>query len=173
MIDTSAPTPGLRRGGPEDTGWLLDRFDEAIAWMVARGQPGQWGSEPLSARGGGRARVAALCSGGGLRVATLDGVDVGALVVGQRPPHVAAIARPELYIDLLLVARSHAHRGLGAWLVERAVAEARTLGVELVRVDCWAGAPTLVAWYEARGFSRAGTFTVNDGWVGQVFALAL
>lgn len=167
----AAPRLTFRHGGPDDVDWLLGLFDEAIAWMVARGQPGQWGTEPMSAREPARERVAGMCSGGGLRVARLDGEDVAALIVGERPPHVAPIPRPELYIELLLVSRRHAHRRIGERLVERALAEARERGVEVVRVDCWAGAPSLVAWYEARGFTRAGTFTVNDGWVGQVFSL--
>ena len=160
----------IRRGGPGDAGWLLGLLDEAVAWMVARGQPGQWGSEPLSHRARSRAQVAQICAGGGLRVGSLGAADVAALVVGERPAHVPAIELPELYIELLLVSRRHAHRGLGAQLVDVAFEEARERAAEAVRVDCWAGAPTLVAWYEARGFDRAGTFTVRDGWVGQVFA---
>jgi hypothetical protein len=41
-------------------------------------------------------------------------------------------------------------------------------GAELMRVDCWAGAPPLVHWYERQGFRRTETFDV-DGWAGQVF----
>jgi GNAT superfamily N-acetyltransferase len=170
------PALTLRRGGPGDADWLLARFDEAIAWMVARGQGGQWGTEPMSASARGRARVEEFCACGGLRIAALDGEDAGALVVGEHPEHVAPVDRPELYIELLLVARGHAGRGLGAWLVDCALAEARAGGVALVRVDCWAGAPSLVAWYEARGFRRAGRFTVRPRdreWVGQVFAREL
>ena len=172
------PTAGpgeltLRHGGPGDADWLLGLFDEAIVWMVARGQPGQWGTEPLSCSERGRARVAEMCGGGGLRVAALAGADVGALVVGERPQHVPAVDRPELYIELLLVSRRHAHRRIGERLVDAALAEARERRAELVRVDCWAGAPTLVAWYEARGFERSATFTVNGDWHGQIFAREL
>jgi ribosomal protein S18 acetylase RimI-like enzyme len=164
----------VRRGGPADVDLLLALFDEAIAWMVARDQPGQWGTAPMSARDGGRDRVRALCAGGGLRVARLDGEDVAALVVSDRPPpHVPGVDEPELYIDLLLVSRRRAGRRIGEALVATALAEARERGVGVVRVDCWAGAPSLVAWYEARGFRRAGTFEVNDGWRGQIFSMEL
>ena len=72
----------------------------------------------------------------------------------------------------LLVSRRHAGR-IGEALVDAALAEARAGDAAVLRVDCWAGAPSLVAWYEARGFQRAGAFEVNDGWVGQVFAMSV
>ena len=167
------PELTLRHGGPDDLAWLLGRFDEAVAWMVARGQPEQWGTEPWSADPVARARAEGLLSGGGLRIARLDGEDVGALVLGERPPYVPPIDALELYVLLLLSSRTHAHRGIGAWLVARAVQEGHERGVDVLRVDCWAGAPTLVAWYEAQGFARSSTFEVNDGWVGQVFEMTL
>jgi ribosomal protein S18 acetylase RimI-like enzyme len=164
----------LRDGGPADHDWLLGLFDEAIAWMVARGQPGQWGSEAMSGRERGRARAMELCDGGGLRVAAVDGEEVAALAVGDSPPsYVGSIEQPELYIDLLLVSRRHAGRRIGEALVDAAIGEARAGDRDVVRVDCWAGAPSLVAWYEARGFQRAGSFEVNDGWVGQVLSMDL
>ena len=163
----------LRRGGPEDLGWLLGLFDEAVAWMVARGQPEQWGTTPWSEDPARRARAQGLVDGGGLRVAQRDRQGLGALVLGHRPPYVSAIAEPELYVLGLLTARTHAHEGIGAWLVARAIEEARAAEAQVLRVDCWAGAPTLVAWYERQGFMRSDTFEVNDGWRGQVFAMPL
>lgn len=163
----------FRTGIPADTDWLLGLFDGAVAWLAARGQTKQWGSAPFTAREDGRRRVAELCSGGDLRVAALDGEDVAALALGRHPAHVEPIDRPELYINLLLVSRAHAGRRIGEALVDRALAEAREQGTEVVRVDCWGGAPSLVAWYEARGFVRSSRFTVNGDWTGQVFELAL
>ena len=40
----------IRPGSPADYDALLALFDEAVAWMVARGQEGQWGSRPFSER---------------------------------------------------------------------------------------------------------------------------
>lgn len=171
MATLTGPELSLRPGGAGDLPWLLGLFDEAVAWMVARGQPGQWGTEPWSETERGRARAAGLCQGGGLRIAIRHGEDVAALVVGEAPHYVPAIDAPELYVQLLLVSRRHAHLGIGAWLVRRAIDEARERGAGVLRVDCWAGAPTLVAWYERQGFQGAGTFTVNDGWPGQIFAM--
>jgi GNAT superfamily N-acetyltransferase len=165
----------LRPGGPDDLEWLLGLFDEAVAWMVARGQERQWGAEPWSQTPARRDGVSRLIGGGGLRVAVRDGQDVGALIVGEAPAHVPAADEPELYIELLLVSRHHAGLRIGEWLVQRAVDEARQRGLGRLRVDCWAGAPTLVAWYEARGFQRTTTFEVDlhGGWTGQVFAMAV
>jgi GNAT superfamily N-acetyltransferase len=163
------PELAFRTGTAADADWLIGLFDEAVFWLVARGQPGQWGEEPFSARDSARARVCELSSSGELRVASLNGEDVAALALGAHPDHVEPVKRPELYINLLLVSRTHAHRRIGEALVERALDEARERGVATVRVDCWAGAPSLMAWYEARGFVRSSRFTVNGDWTGQVF----
>jgi GNAT superfamily N-acetyltransferase len=162
----------IRRGDQDDTDWLLALFDEAVAWMVARGQPGQWGSEPFSRSPRRIASVGGLIDSGGLRVAESDGEPVAALVVGIAPLHVPPPDRPELYINLLLSSRRHAGKGIGSMLVRHAVAEARARRVRQLRVDCWAGAPTLVRWYRDQGFEPTGTFDV-DGWPGQIFAMAL
>jgi GNAT superfamily N-acetyltransferase len=110
---------------------------------------------------------------GNLRIAELGGEPVGALVLGDHPAHVPPGDRPELYINLLLTSRRRAGQRIGSVLVARALAEARAAGCAQVRVDCWAGAPALVAWYERQGFEPTTTFEVNDGWLGQVFVMRL
>jgi GNAT superfamily N-acetyltransferase len=161
----------IREGTPADAAVLLGLFDEAVAWLVARGQTGQWGAEPFSARPSTAERVRSWARGGGLRVAQEDGEAVGALVLGRRPAWVPPVPEAERYVEALVTSRRHAGRGVGAALLRRAREEARAGGVALLRVDCWAGAPGLVAWYERQGFTRAGTFEV-DGWRGQVLEAA-
>jgi GNAT superfamily N-acetyltransferase len=163
---------GIRRGTPGDYDALVGLFDEAVGWMVARGQEGQWGSRPFSERPGTRRRVRTMADHEGLWIAESAGEPVGALIVGARPPHVHPIGRAEFYIELLISSRAHAGRGIGARLVRLAGELAAQRGVEVLRVDCWAGAPTLVAWYERQGFERSGTFDVG-GWEGQVFEKVL
>src|SRR3954451_12279102 len=102
--------------------------------MVARGQTVQWGTEPASDRPRMRERVAGWAAGGGLWIAEADDAAIGALVVGARPAHVAAVDEPELYIELLLTSRRRAGEGTGSQLVEHARALA---GDRLLRVDCW------------------------------------
>ncbi|HET8978220.1 MAG TPA: GNAT family N-acetyltransferase [Solirubrobacteraceae bacterium] len=160
----------IRPGSIADAPILIALFDAAVAWLVARGQTGQWGSQPFSTRPEGRAKVDELSGGGGLRIAELSGVPVGALVVGDAPAYVPPAEAAELYVQLLLTSRRHAGRGIGGRLVRVAVAEARAASRPLLRVDCWAGAPTLVDWYRRQGFRPTSTFDLN-GWVGQVFAM--
>ena len=162
----------VRRGGPDDAAGVIALFDEAVEWLVARGQTGQWGTEPLSRNERMVARVRDWAAGDGLWMAEIDGRVAGALVVGVRPEHVRPVDEPELYVELLLSSRALAGRGIGARLIAHAVVLAREAGVPLLRVDCWAGAPSLVAFYERQGFVRDGTFDVG-GWIGQVFRMRL
>ena len=154
---------------------MLALWDGAIAWLVAREQLGQWGSEPVSARPATVERVREWSRGPGLTVAELPGGEVvGASVVAENcPGHVPAVDVPETYLIFLISDRAHSGEGIGAELVRRAAADARRAGSVLLRVDCWAGAPTLVAWYEGQGFIRSTTFEVGDDWRGQVFEMAL
>ena len=160
----------IRVGGPPDAQAVLDLFDEAVAWLVARGQTGQWGTEPFSAFERRIERVREWAGGDGLRIAEISGVPVGALVLGRRAPWVEPTEEPELYVEALVTSRRDAGQDIGGALIRRAVEETRAAGLRLLRVDCWAGAPPLVAWYERQGFIRSGTFVV-DGWQGQVFSL--
>jgi GNAT superfamily N-acetyltransferase len=162
----------LRPGSADDYGALLALFDEAVAWMVARGQPGQWGDRPFSERPEAHERVREFAASPGLWIAERDGEPVGALVVGAHPPHVEPVAVPELYVELLISSRAHAGNAIGARLVRLARDIAVERGVDLLRVDCWAGAPSLVAWYERQGFIPSGRFDVG-GWIGQVFEMPL
>jgi hypothetical protein len=43
-------TVHIRPGSADDAPLVLALFDEAVAWLVARGQPGQWGTQPWSQR---------------------------------------------------------------------------------------------------------------------------
>jgi GNAT superfamily N-acetyltransferase len=163
----------IRRGRAGDAAIVLALFDEAVAWLVARGQPGQWGTTPWSERPSAVGHVQRWSEGPGLRIAVdADGTQVGALALGAHPPHVEPIDEPERYVEALVTSRRHAGRGIGAALVAAAAHEARDGGAAVLRVDCWAGAPPLAAWYERQGFERSGTFDV-DGWIGQVFAMRL
>ena len=123
-------------------------LDEAVAWMVARGQSGQWGDEPWSATEKGRQAVQSMVDGGGLHVLEKCERVVGALEVGGRPDYAQPVDLSELYIRLVLTSRAEAGNSLGRLLIEKSLNLARESGAVMLRVDCWAGAPTLVAWYE-------------------------
>ncbi len=143
----------MRPGRPEDAAAVLELWDGAIAWLVARGQLGQWGQEPASARPGTVQRVRDWSRGSGLTIAERAGRAVGASVIDATcPPYVPPVSEPETYLQFLISGRA---------------------GSALLRVDCWAGAPTLVAWYRRQGFEPTISFEVNDGWRGQVFEMVL
>ena len=162
----------MRPAEPRDKVALLGMFDEAVAWLVARDQVGQWGDRPWSQAEEGCRAVQAMLEGGGMYVLEKRGRVVGALDVGGRPEYAQPIDASELYIRLVLTSRTEAGRSFGRTLIERAVELAQGQGAEMMRVDCWAGAPGLVAWYEGFGFACSQAFTL-DGWHGQVLERSL
>ena len=159
----------VRRGDRTDVDLLLALFDEAVAWMVARGQPDQWGTEPWSTQPKRVARVRGLLDAGELWIAEVAGVGAGALVVGAHPQkYVPPVDEPERYVHLLITSRAKAGLGIGSTLLAKAREIARADGVPLLRVDCWAGGGgRLVDYYVRNGFTPSGTFDV-DGWPGQI-----
>lgn len=166
----------IRPGGPADAPAVLDMLDAAVAWMNARGNTEQWGTTPYSRKPGGVERVERYTTVNDPYVAELDGVPVGALVLDSGPgPQlpIAQIDEPERYVRLLVSDRRHAGQGIGAALLDRAAQETRRAGVELLRVDCWAGGGgELVAFYERNGFTPTEAFRAGT-WPGQVLARRL
>jgi GNAT superfamily N-acetyltransferase len=96
----------------------------------------------------------------------------GAIVLGDAFDYVAPPDRPEVYVQVLLTAPAWRGRGVGALLVEHAVAVARDRGALQLRVDCWDGVPALPSQYERLGFTRVGSFRIGD-WPGAVLTRAL
>jgi GNAT superfamily N-acetyltransferase len=168
----SADAPTIRPGDEADGPAVVTLFDEAVAWLVERGQTGQWGATPFSERPGLRERVLGFRIGGGLYIAERDDVPVGVLVVGPAPAYAPPVPVPELYVILLLSSRQSAGQGIGAGLVNKAIELGYERGAQVLRVDCWAHAPGLVRWYEKQGFIRSSRFELN-GWQGQIFTMQL
>lgn len=161
-------TPGGRDGAAA----LLALFDDAIEWLVARGQTGQWGSEPFSTRPPAREKVERCATDDELWFAEApDGRRAGALVLGEAFDYVPPPAAPELCVRVLLTASAFRGNGVGAVLIGQAVERAGTAGAERLRVDCWAGVPELPRAYERLGFEREGSFTVGEDWHGAILAM--
>lgn len=158
----------VRRGGPSDQALLYELFDEAVEWLVERGQAGQWGETPPSQNEDWRRRIHAIAVDTELWLLEEEGLALGALAVGPAPYYVPVASEPELYIHLLITRRTHKGRDLGGRLLEIAERAAERAGADVMRVDCWAGSPSLLRWYEARKFERCGTFD-SGGWPGQIF----
>ncbi len=163
----------VRAGSPTDRALLIELIDGAVAWMVARGQTGQWGDKPVAERIDGARWISGLASDSGLRILELDDEPAGALIVGDAPDYAPEVAQRDMFVNMLVTSRRHAGNHLGSALIRAAIEEGLAAECEVLRLDCWAGAPTLVAWYERQGFERAGTFELDDGWRGQLFSMPL
>ncbi|MEO3816146.1 GNAT family N-acetyltransferase [Plantactinospora sp. B24E8] len=170
----------VRPGGPGDVAVVLGLLDGATRWLVARGRVDQWGSAPHSDNPRRIAQVRRWAADGELYVAELAntaasgpaGVPVGALVVGGAVPHVPPATEPELYVNLLVTDRAYAGRRIGARLLAYAERLARERGLDLLRVDCYAGGDgALIRYYESQGFTATAPFTVqltDRRWPGQL-----
>ena len=169
----------IREGGPEDVPLILAFGDEAVAWMNARGNTQQWGTEPWTSTGKRSADFLRRADSGALRILEdEDGTPLGAMVITEeRQPYVPDAEERELYVNFLISSRKHSGRGLGRVLIERAKQEAAERGIDLLRVDCWAGEDgNLVKVYERYGFRRVQEFTVPVGemqWPGMLLAMRL
>ncbi|MGK5732441.1 GNAT family N-acetyltransferase [Streptomyces sp. URMC 124] len=163
----------IRPGNLADVPAVLGMLDSAVAWMNDRGNTQQWGTTPYSQKPGGPERVERYMAENTPYIAELDRTPVGALVMDSGPSPQMPIAPAEgaeRYIRLLVSDRQYAGRGIGVALLTHAVDETRRAGVELLRVDCWAGGGgELVAFYERNGFVATDRF-VSEAWPGQVLA---
>lgn len=148
---------------------MMAMFDEAIAWMVARGNTEQWGTEPWSSQPKKVESIRRQVEVTDLRIAEIDGTPVGALITSDKAQdYVEPVDEPELYVNLLLTSRRFAGREIGAQLLTYARSLAVEQGVALVRVDCYRGNDeSLIRYYERNGFVRTHPFTVGQ-WPGQV-----
>ncbi len=167
-VSTNPSPVTVRDGGPHDADAVIGLFDAAVRWLVALGRTGQWGTEPFSARPERVRQVHRWATGGGLRVAELDGDVVGALVLGSAPGYAPPATEPELYVQAFVTERRHRGLGIGGALLERACAETIRRGLRVLRLDCWGGGDrALVRYYEAAGFTSVEAFKVGD-WEGRI-----
>ncbi|MFI6462767.1 GNAT family N-acetyltransferase [Streptomyces sp. NPDC050528] len=163
----------IRDGGPDDIPAILGMFDSAVAWLVAQGRTGQWGSTPWSENPKAVAMVERYVATGSPYIAEVDGVPAGTLTLTDSPgSYIPAVDEPERYVHLLASDRRFKGYGVGSALLAHAAEETRRAGVSLLRVDCYAGDDRkLVAYYEGNGFTATEAFVVGeDKWPGQVLA---
>ncbi|TMR04201.1 GNAT family N-acetyltransferase [Nonomuraea turkmeniaca] len=158
----------IREGTTDDIPAVLAMFDGAVAWLTAQGRTGQWGSRPFTGDPRRTQQITGWAAGGGMRIADIGGAPAGCVVVGPAHDYVTPAAEPELYIQALVTDRRYAGRQVGRTLLDWAAQHARTGGLALLRVDCYAGDDgRLVAFYESCGFTRAEPFTVGE-WPGML-----
>ncbi|MFJ5308539.1 GNAT family N-acetyltransferase [Streptomyces sp. NPDC088350] len=163
----------IRDGGADDIPAILGMLDSAVAWLVAQGRTGQWGSTPWSRNPKAVAMVERYVAQGSPYIAEVDGVPVGTLTLTDSPgSYIAAVDEPERYVHLLASDRRFKGYGVGGALLAHAAEVTRAAGISLLRVDCYAGDDRkLVAYYESNGFTATEAFVVGeDAWPGQVLA---
>ncbi|WP_067469775.1 GNAT family N-acetyltransferase [Actinomadura macra] len=161
----------IRRGCTEDVPMILAMLDGAVAWLVANGRAGQWGTEPWSSSPQRVERITGITRSDEIWVAEVGGRSAGIMAVSPEPPYyVDAIDEPELYITLLVTDRAFTGYGVGGALIGKARDEARGRGVDLVRVDCYGGGDgRLVEYYRRNGFEPVLEFTVGE-WPGRLLS---
>jgi GNAT superfamily N-acetyltransferase len=167
----------IRLAGRSAVPEVLALLDGATEWLVARGRTDQWGTEAHSTNPRRVEQITGFADDGGLWLADAGGRVVGALAVGTALPYVPPADEPELYVRLLVTDRASAGQGIGGALLDHARELARSAGVGLLRVDCFAGGDgALVRYYEQQGFTRDVEFAVpvkDSAWPGQVLAQRL
>jgi GNAT superfamily N-acetyltransferase len=141
----------VERAGEADASAVRALFDEAAAWLVARGvrqwSPGSWPE----------AAIAAAIARGEVRVVRGPECLAAALSLSDEDPEIwGPSAGRELYLHKLTVARAHAGTGLGRRLLGWARSEARARGRELLRLDCVSGNAFLRRYYADAGFAERG-----------------
>ncbi|QDY11584.1 GNAT family N-acetyltransferase [Micromonospora sp. HM134] len=171
-MDVRCGEVSIRPGDEHDVSAVVGLMDGAVAWLVAAGRTGQWGVEPYSANPRSTAAISGMAAGRELYVAVSTDIVVGAVAVGSAPDYVPPATEPELYVRLLVTDRACAGRGIGRQLLEHARTVAGAAGVDLLRVDCYAGPDrALVRYYEKEGFTATEAFDVarpSGSWPGQV-----
>lgn len=171
-MDIDQRDVSIRPGGERDVAAVVALMDGAIAWLVAEGRTGQWGSDAYSVDPRRVAAISSMATGRELYLAVSRDIVVGALAVGSAMSYVPPVAEPELYVRLLVTDRAYAGRGIGGRLLEHARTIARAGGAALLRVDCYAGPDrALIRYYEKQGFTATDSFEVtrpSGPWPGQV-----
>jgi len=165
----------IRRTQPSDLTAVLQLFDEAVAWLNARGITDQWGTTPVSARPHLVEEVRGFLDFA--VVAEVDEEDsgkaqpdrlAGFITVSLTLPEEIAPLFGErtataVWVESLVARRTPAARGAGAdllrWAEQRALAHGKTY----LGLSCAASNPRLVEYYEGRGFERVGEVGEIDG----------
>ena len=148
----------ITRATEADVDALVALYDEAAAWLMARGSrqwpPGWWTPKVVAKE---------MRAGHELYLARRGDAPVGKLTLqwddtevwGEQPPDAG-------YVHGLCVSRAVAGRGLGAALLDWAAQRVRANGRCLLRLDCMAANPALRAYYEGLGFACRGIG--DEGW---------
>lgn len=158
----------IRRATGDDAAAVTALIREAITWLAERGTD-QWQGE----RFGHPDRIAASIASGTTWVVD-DTTELVATVllddVGD-PEFWPSddLGRSSLYVHRMVVARSHAGRGIGAALLDWAGQQAIAQGRGLLRLDAWATNSDLHRYYLGQGFTQVRTLHLSHRGSGALF----
>lgn len=140
---------------PADVPDLISLRDELAGWLIGRGiqqwEPGDFPEEHLGKWVGD----------GGVRTLREDGRLVATIAVLNEDPIWSPDGVSAGYVHVLMVARSHAGRGLGSAVLAAAEQTIHENGRDWVRLDAVAMNHRLIRWYLHQGYTRAGTATFD------------
>jgi hypothetical protein len=108
--------------------------------------------------------IRARAESGDMSLAHAGARIIGAIVLGDKPPHYIDPAGDgrEIYISGFITTRAPDARTVGRLLLHHTKATAARAGVGLLRLDCYAGGDgALVRYYESVGFEQVTRFTVE------------
>ena len=157
----------LRESTTGDLPTVLQLYDEAVVWLNAQGITEQWGTTPVSERPHLVEEISNFLHYG--MVAEGMGIQ-GFIAVNFATPDCfpcyteQPTAKDGCYIHTLVARRTPAAHGVGADLLRWAEQHAQNEDKIYLRLDCWAGNPKLLAYYEARGFVRCGQVEDENRW---------
>ena len=157
----------IREATPGDLPAVLQLYDEAVAWLNAQGITEQWGTTPVSERPHLVEEISEFLNYG----MVAEEVEIqGFIAVNfNTPDYFPSYAeQPTMmgggYVHTLVARRTPAARGVGADLLRWAEQHTQKQGKRYLRLNCWAGNPKLVAYYESRGFVRGGEVACENWW---------
>jgi GNAT superfamily N-acetyltransferase len=167
----------IRQATPRDLHSILELFDSAVVWLVAKGITKQWGTEPLSQSETFRARVQTWIDKEEMVIAAHDDLMLGCLAICSSPPAYAQHVydkhpKPMLYLEAFVTHREHKGQGVGKSLLKYAEQLALEKGIAYIWLDCYAENPDLQKYYEGAGFVAFDEFRVGE-WRGRVFEKAV
>jgi GNAT superfamily N-acetyltransferase len=163
----------IRHATPRYLHSILELFDSAVVWLVARGITKQWGTEPLSQSESFRARVQSWIDKEEMVIAAQDDLVLGCLAVcASVPPYAQQVydkqPKTMLYLEAFVTHREHKGQGVGQTLLMYAEQLALEKGIAYIWLDCYAENSDLQKYYEGAGFVAFDEFRVGE-WRGKVF----
>lgn len=161
------------RATTDDMPAILALFDEAVTWLVSRGQEKQWGTTPFSEVPSFRERFTQWLDAEALYVARIAGSLVGTIALSETVPTYAthlfdSFPASAFYLEAFTTSRSLAGRGLGRDLLRWAEQYAAAQGKSTIYLDCWAESPRLPDYYKQAGYVPHTEFNVGE-WRGILF----